>query len=144
MTATARMNGDNVNPFVKATKYAVRGELSIRADELGARLEKRGHQLPFQEIVSAHIGNPQGLGQKPITFFRQVLSLLENPELLRHEDVLLDQLSYQPDVLERAKRLLAESKSVGSYTPSCGLPTIRKSVARFIEGMFSYRKCDVC
>lgn len=134
MTAATRMTIDNVNPFVKAMEYAVRGELSIQAQELGTRLDVECHGLPFQEIVSAHIGNPQGLGQKPITFFRQVLSLLENPELLQHEDILLVHLNYQTDAIERAKRLLADLKSVGSYTGSQGLPAIRKSVARFIEG----------
>jgi alanine transaminase len=31
-----------------------------------------GAKLPFKEIISCNIGNPQDLGQKPITFFRQV------------------------------------------------------------------------
>ena len=30
---------------------------------------------------SAHAGNPQILGQKPITYFRQILSLCEYPQV---------------------------------------------------------------
>lgn len=131
------MNINNVNPLVKAAKYAVRGELTIRAEALHSRLEEGNHDYPFEEVISAHIGNPQGLGQKPITFFRQVLSLLEYPALLDNEDVLLNQLGYQADVLKRAKWLLKEVKSVGSYSPSRGVPAIKKSIAHFLEGKIS-------
>lgn len=131
-----RMSLDNVNPFVKATDYAVRGELSIRADALDLQLKEERHGLPFTQIVPAHIGNPHGLGQKPITFFRQVLSLLENPTLLQHEQTLCENLGYKSDAVERARSLLSEVRSLGSYSPSQGFPAIRRSVARFIEGDF--------
>ena len=128
------MSLDNVNPFVKVTNYAVRGELSIQADELSVQLKAERHRLPFTQIIPAHIGNPHGLGQKPITFFRQVLSLLEHPALLQHEQILCGSLGYEFDALERARSLLSEIGSLGSYSPSRGVPAIRKSVARFIVG----------
>jgi alanine transaminase len=64
---------DTINPAVKAAKYAVRGELAIRANQLEAQLKKDDDAgLPFKDIVHCEIGNPQALDQKPLTFIRQV------------------------------------------------------------------------
>lgn len=128
----------DVNPHVKEAKYAVRGELAVRAEKYRSKLSGKGGDsdkspLPFDTVISANIGNPQQLDQKPITFFRQVTSLLENPLLLEHEKVLTDSLGYKTDVIERAKWLLDDVKSVGAYSQSQGAQGIRKSVADFIE-----------
>src|SRR5277367_459524 len=67
------LNIDTINPAVREAKYAVRGELAIRANQLEAQLKKEGEaQLPFKDIVHCEIGNPQALDQKPLTFIRQV------------------------------------------------------------------------
>ena len=133
-TPRRALNIDNINRNVKDAKYAVRGELAVRSEEYRAKLQKReGNDLPFDTIIAANIGNPQQLDQKPITFFRQVASLLENPLLLEHEDVLTGSLGYKTDVIERAKTLLKEVKSVGAYSQSQGAPGIRESVAKYIE-----------
>ncbi|KAH0553203.1 hypothetical protein GP486_006622 [Trichoglossum hirsutum] len=125
---------DNINSNVWKAKYAVRGELAVRAEAYRSRLaQKEGVDLPFDKVISANIGNPQQLDQKPITFFRQVLSLLEYPPLLEKEDVLLNDLGYQRDVIERARWLLRECRSVGAYSHSQGIPGIRNSVAKFIS-----------
>jgi len=124
---------DNINPHVKEAKYAVRGALAVRSEEYRAKLAKGDKDLPFDTVISANIGNPQQLDQKPITFFRQVLSLVEYPPLLEKEDVLLNQLGYKKDVIERAKWLLKQVGSVGAYSASAGALGIRESVAKFIE-----------
>ena len=125
---------DNVNPRIKTAKYAVRGQLAIKSEEYRAKLKKgEGKDLPFDTVISANIGNPQQLDQKPITFFRQVASLMENPQLLEHEDVLTGPLGYKKDALERAKWLISEVNSVGAYSQSMGAPAIRQSVANYIE-----------
>ena len=142
------LNINNINPHVKEAKYAVRGELAVRAERYRAQLAQRDRpptpapdngklQLPFDSVIAANIGNPQQLDQKPITFFRQVASLLENPGLLEHEDVLVETLRYERDVVDRARWLLSDVKSVGAYSQSQGSPGIRQSVARFIEGMLA-------
>jgi alanine transaminase len=133
------LNIDNINPHVKTAQYAVRGELAVRSEEYRAKLNKgEGKDLPFDSVISANIGNPQQLDQKPITFFRQVASLLENPLLMEHEDVLTNSLGYKSDVIARAKWLLKEVKSVGAYSQSQGAPGIRESVAKFIERRDGY------
>jgi len=132
-TGGRRLNVNNINPHVRAAKYAVRGELAVKSEEYRSFLREGRAGLPFDQVISANIGNPQQLDQKPITFFRQVLSLIENPILLQHEDVLLNQLGYKPDVLERAKWLLTQVGSVGAYSASNGVPAIRQSIADFLE-----------
>ncbi|KAK1831062.1 mitochondrial putative alanine aminotransferase [Podospora conica] len=132
-TGGRRLNVNNINPHVRAAKYAVRGELAVKSEEYRAFLQEGMAGLPFDQVISANIGNPQQLDQKPITFFRQVLSLIENPLLLQHEDVLLNQLGYKADVIERAKWLLKQVGSVGAYSASNGVPAIRQSIADFLE-----------
>lgn len=137
MSSTASLKSlsiDNVNPRIKQAKYAVRGLLAIKSEEYRAKLKKgEGKDLPFDTVISANIGNPQQLDQKPITFFRQVASLMENPQLLEHEDVLTGSLAYKKDAIERAKWLISEVNSVGAYSQSMGAPAIRQSVANYIE-----------
>ena len=140
---------DNINPNIKEAKYAVRGELATRSEKYRAQLAK-SHQanhpptppaeesLPFDTVISANIGNPQQLDQKPITFFRQVLSILEYPALLENEDALRSAFGYKQDVIDRAKWLLNEVHSVGAYSQSQGAPGIRRSVAKYIEKRDGY------
>lgn len=124
---------DKINPHVRAAEYAVRGELAVKSEEFRALLSKGDKSLPFDQIISANIGNPQQLDQKPITFFRQVCSLLENPQLLEKEDVLINGLGYKSDVIARAKWLLKHAGSVGAYSASAGVPVIKESIASFLE-----------
>ena len=143
MTSSSRpgrvLSVSNINPHVREAQYAVRGELAVKAEQYRAQLAKRSHpptppheDIPFDTVISANIGNPQQLDQKPITFFRQVLSILEYPDLLSKEAVLRDGLGYPQDVLDRARFLLKEVNSVGAYSQSQGVPAVRESVARFI------------
>ncbi|KAI9829279.1 MAG: hypothetical protein M1826_005743 [Phylliscum demangeonii] len=138
-----RLTIDNINPHVKAAQYAVRGEIARRGEDYRQQLAHDGpaagdKHLPFDKVVFANIGNPQQLDQKPITFFRQVLSLLEYPALLEKEEVLLDSFGFKKDVIQRARWLLSECQSVGAYSQSGGIPGIRKSIANFIEGRDGY------
>lgn len=133
------LNIDNINPHIKEAKYAVRGELAIKSEQYRAQLAKgEGKDLPFDSVISANIGNPQQLDQKPITFFRQVASILENPGLLENAEVLESNFGYKSDVFERARTLLKDVKSVGAYSQSQGGPGIRQSVANFIERRDGY------
>ncbi|KAI5285226.1 hypothetical protein KEM52_002535 [Ascosphaera acerosa] len=133
---TQRLSLSTINPNVVRAKYAVRGELPIRAEQYRIALEQHGGAkaagLPFDSVIFANIGNPQQLDQKPITFFRQVLSILENPELLALRHGPFRQYGYHEDVFERAEKLLADIGSVGAYSQSAGIPLARESVARYL------------
>lgn len=142
-TPAAQLTLNDLNESTLEAKYAVRGKIPIRADELRSQLESNpeGHGLPFNRIISANIGNPQQLDQKPLSWYRQVLSLLQNPNLISQLEALggsaKDQL-YPADVVERARKLLKSTGSVGAYSGSQGDATVRASVANFISQRDGY------
>ena len=74
------LSAENINPKVKEAQYAVRGEIVARAKEIEIDL-KKGKKLPFDQVIYCNIGNPQQLGQVPITFFRQVLAICDYPNV---------------------------------------------------------------
>lgn len=135
-TVHRALNAKNINPNILKAQYAVRGEIAVRSEEYRKALQAgAGHRLPFHSVISANIGNPQQLDQKPITFFRQVLSIMEYPALIEHEEI------FPEDVRERARVLLEDVGSVGAYSQSQGAYGIRKSVANFIKGAFCLARC---
>lgn len=110
----------DIGKAVLDTHYAVRGPIVARAQEL----EKAG-----REIIYCNIGNPQALKQKPLTYIRQVLALVEYPALIDSAESLFPQ-----DVVEIAKTILKESKyGLGAYSDSKGMLFVRKAIAEFIE-----------
>ncbi|KAL0485418.1 alanine transaminase, partial [Acrasis kona] len=129
--ASKIFNVSTLNKNVLNAEYAVRGAIVIRADEINKQLQNNNHKFPFNDIVFCNIGNPQQLRQKPITFFRNVLSLVTSPELIDNAGL---QQTLKPDVFQRARTILSgiDSGSTGAYTHSQGLPSIRKNVANFI------------
>jgi alanine transaminase len=131
------LSTSNINPAVLEVEYAVRGELALKADKYMTTLSSgEGGDLPFKKVVTANIGNPQqkGLDQQPITYWRQVISLLEYPDMMQGDLLPIAEKIYPKDVLKRAKGLWEEIGSVGAYSPSKGLLGIRKRVAKFLEG----------
>ncbi|XDT17444.1 Aminotransferase class I and II [Nakaseomyces glabratus] len=132
----------DVNECVLNAKYAVRGAIPMRAEELKTQLMENPHSLPFNDIINANIGNPQQLKQKPLSFYRQVLSLLQYPELIPTLENN-PQTMIKQDAIDRAKRLLDDiGGSVGAYSSSQGVLGIRKTVADFItnrdDGIIAY------
>jgi len=121
---------DSLNPLVLETEYAVRGELLTRAAELETQLQAGTPPLPFAKTVRCNIGNPQALGQKPLSFPRQVLSLVMNPPVL---SVMEASKVYPADVFARARKYIASVPSAGAYSESQGVTEVRKEVASFIE-----------
>ena len=77
---TSPLTADTLNPKVLNAQYAVRGEIVIRAGEIQKELAG-GAKKPFSSILYCNIGNPQQLGQLPVTFFRQVLALCDYPSV---------------------------------------------------------------
>lgn len=129
------LDNDTINPNVINAQYAVRGELAIKAEKLKARLKgdrSAAEELGFDSVIHANIGNPQQLDQQPITFFRQVVSLCEYPDLLKPEARDVVSKLYPSDAIERAESLLAEIGSVGAYTGSQGIMKVRRDIADYI------------
>src|SRR5512136_905119 len=102
----------DLNPDLLRAEYAVRGAITIRAQELEAQ---------GRRIIYCNIGNPQAFVQKPLTYLRQILALLEDPAVAGR---------FAADVVRKARHILAKHPSgTGAYTQSSGIPFIRQAVA---------------
>lgn len=119
---------DNINDNIVKMEYAVRGPIPIRAIELIREL-KSGAKKPFDEVIRANIGDCHMMGERPITFIRQVLSAALNPKAAYAD------MSIPEDVKQRVKLLLSYcgGQSIGSYSDSPGVEIIRRHVAEYIE-----------
>ncbi|XP_064910757.1 alanine aminotransferase 1 isoform X2 [Columba livia] len=116
-----------MNPAVRRVEYAVRGPIVTRATQLERELQQ-GASKPFTEVIKANIGDAHAMGQKPITFLRQVTALCVYPELMNDKSI-------PSDAKDRAKRLLAAcgGQSAGAYSASPGIELVRQHVARFLQ-----------
>ncbi|MBP7697326.1 MAG: aminotransferase class I/II-fold pyridoxal phosphate-dependent enzyme [candidate division Zixibacteria bacterium] len=111
----------HLNERLLRAEYAVRGPIVQRAQELEAA---------GRRIIYCNIGNPQALKQRPLTYLRQILCLIEYPELLENADVTRH---FPKDVVERARSILVRHPhGTGAYSQSAGIPFIRKAVADFV------------
>ncbi|KAL5467500.1 hypothetical protein EMCRGX_G031741 [Ephydatia muelleri] len=119
-----------MNPNVRVMEYAVRGKVPLEAMKIKQELEQASGstKYPFKKVLFANIGDCHAMGQKPITFVRQVLAAGVLPELM-------SKALFPSDVTERARAVLqsASGHSLGSYTDSRGLHVVRKHVAEFLE-----------
>lgn len=88
-------------------------------------------------MIKANVGDAHAMGQQPITFLRQVLTLAVSPNLL-------DDPTYPEDAKARARTVLHGCKggSVGSYSESAGIECIRKHVAQYIQERDGGIPCD--
>ncbi|XP_051909968.1 alanine aminotransferase 2-like [Hippocampus zosterae] len=118
---------DTMNPNIKQVEYAVRGAIVQRAVKIEKEL-REGAKKPFTEVIKANIGDAHAMGQKPITFLRQVLAMCAYPELLKDD-------GFPTDAKQRARRILEAcgGHSIGAYSASQGIECIRRDVSRFIE-----------
>jgi len=106
---------------MKKCQYDVRGEIYLAA-------VKRTNE--GKEVIYTNVGNPQALGQVPITFNRQVMALLMAPFLM---DTPEAENLFPPDAIARAKTYLKYIKGgLGAYSDSKGNPYIRQEIANFI------------
>ena len=117
---------EGVNAPLQRMEYAVRGQLVLRAENIAKRLGTPSSEYPFDKIVYCNIGNPQSVGQSPLTYVRQVLAAMTFPELLK-KGVLPSDLS------ARAETYLKSCHGIGAYSESAGLRFLRERVARAIE-----------
>ena len=140
------MRGEIVTLALKHHAALQRGEkrkfkkLTVRAASRRARVPpfsspRRNPPPPSPAAQFCNIGNPQELRQEPITFFRQVLSLVNLPELLAAAETQPAVAAFfPPDVVARARKYLsAIPGGLGAYTHSQGIEIVREEVAAFIS-----------
>jgi len=125
---------DGINPALEAMEYAVRGPLVLKAGRYAAALKEaaaggKPANLPFDSVVLCNIGNPQSVGQAPMTYLRQVLATIACPWLLAQPNIRAE---LPADVVARAEAFLSSTHGLGAYSESKGLPSVRASVAAYI------------
>ncbi|XP_031500467.1 alanine aminotransferase 2-like [Nymphaea colorata] len=122
---------DTINPKVIKCEYAVRGEIVTHAQRLQQELKTNPKSLPFDEILYCNIGNPQSLGQQPITFFREVLALCDHPCLLEKDET---HGLFSSDAIARAWQILDQipGRATGAYSHSQGIKGLRDAIAEGI------------
>lgn len=115
--------------------YLIRGCVYYRARELMV-LKAKGEKLPFDKFYPLQSGNPQLLGQPPITFIRQVISCVLTPSLL-------DTKFFPEDVTRRARHYLSQvpNSAVGAYSDAPGFDVFRQAVSRYIAARDGFH-CD--
>ncbi|MFQ5423525.1 MAG: aminotransferase class I/II-fold pyridoxal phosphate-dependent enzyme [Phycisphaerae bacterium] len=128
-----------VNPNLVEMEYAVRGPIPQRA----AALRRQG-----RATIPCNIGNPQALGQPPLTFYRQILCLVEEPSRIARDRKLKALAAQSPsvlgeidagafpsdDVLDLSEAILSKMETgTGAYTESRGPLFIREAIARYID-----------
>lgn len=126
-----------VNRNILEMEYAVRGPIPQRA----AKLRTQGRRT-----IPCNIGNPQALGQKPMTYYRQVLSLAEDPSRIDRERRLkkmwqeqqpagFEEADFTSDyVLDICENFLENmAAGLGAYSDSNGPLFIRETIADFIN-----------
>ncbi|KAF2905114.1 hypothetical protein ILUMI_01063 [Ignelater luminosus] len=118
---------NNINPNIKKMEYPLCGLFEARIAELEREI-KNGVKKPFTEIIKPDTGDCHAIGQSPITFIRQVMSIVLYPPLL-------DDPKFPDDAKQRARVILNACRggSIGSYTDATGIEIIRKHAAEFIE-----------
>lgn len=131
---------ESLNPSLRSAAYAVRGEIVIRAAAIAAELKAGSVKHPFKDIVYCNIGNPQELGQAPLTFPRAVSALLNYPPLFSAVKDKGEVSSIFPaDAVARAAAYYAAIPGgIGAYSNSQGIEIIRKEVADFISARDGY------
>lgn len=134
-TPAAKLTDKALNPHALVAKYAVRGRIPTMAENLKQKLAEEPESLPFDKIIFSNIGNPQQLDQKPITFYRQVLALIEYPDMLQNENI---GKLFPQDAIHRANEIMSNLTSVGAYSHSKGVEYFRKTVADYIQQRDGY------
>ena len=110
------------NDKLNSAQYAVRGLLYNRAQELEST----------REIIYCNIGNPLLFDTKPFTMYREILSGIQNPSIVKHLS------KNSQNICNNYTKII---KNVGSYTDSKGHIYIRQNVANYIsnrDGFISY------
>ena len=117
----------NMNQNVVRAEYAVRGVMPQTSAKIREELAQGKGSYPFDEVIDCNIGNPQILGQKPLSFYRHVLSTCINPELLKSDAIA-------EGAKARAKFYLDQIPGgIGAYSASPGYKFILERAAAFLE-----------
>jgi alanine transaminase len=138
-----RLTEETMSQRLRTMEYAVRGKVVIKADIINTELQKGNSDYPFDHIVYTNIGNPHSVGQRALTWPRQVLALVDLPNNIGIDNPHASKM-FPADAIKRAKLIKEGLGSCGSgaYTHSQGAFIFRKEICRFIEKRDGLQKGD--
>jgi len=136
---------DTISDNLIKMEYAVRGAVVDAADRISEELRNgKTEMYPFDHIIYTNIGNPHAVGQKPLTWPRQVLALCDLPDEcgIDHPQA---HLLFPPDAIRRAREIKANLgvAGTGAYSHSKGVRSFREDIAAFLEKRDGGVKADV-
>jgi glutamate--glyoxylate aminotransferase len=112
---------ETLNQGAQDMRYDVRGEIYHAAQK---RLSDG------KEVIFTNVGNPHQMGEKPLTYPRQVVALCSWPDMLKDQQIVSQ---FPRDAIQRANHYLGRMKGgIGAYSDSRGHVCIRDEVAGFI------------
>ena len=131
-----RLTEESINSNLRKMEYAVRGTVVIAADKISEdlRSETESNDRSFDKIVYTNIGNPQSVGQQPLTWPRQVSALVDLPD-----EVGVDHpsahLLFPKDAIARAREIKVGlgGHGSGAYSHSKGAKIFRQDVVSFLQ-----------
>jgi len=133
----------SMSQSIRKMQYAVRGQVVIAADKINDELQQAkstSKKYPFDHIVYTNIGNPQSVGQLPLTWPRQVMALVDLPDEVGIDHPEASSL-FPADAIARArhiKHVALHGHGSGSYSHSKGVKDFRQDVADFITNRDRY------
>ncbi|CAB9518182.1 Probable alanine aminotransferase, mitochondrial [Seminavis robusta] len=129
-----RLTEESMSQNIRQMEYAVRGKIVIAAEQIRDELSSENHPYDFDHVVFTNIGNPQSVGQKPLTWPRQVMALVDLPDHVGVNHPLASQM-FPADAIRRAKEIKAAMAcgSSGAYSHSKGVKLLREDVVKFIS-----------
>ena len=123
-------------PGLFATKFSM-----VNLDLSSIQKKIAEGTAPFKKLIKCNLGNPLGVGQKEITFVRQLIAACLAPNCF-------DSTTFPADVCERAKKILAACPggNSGSYQATQGIDPIVHDVAEYITARDGYKtdKNSIC
>ena len=136
-TSNKRLTEERINSNLRKMEYAVRGTVVIAADKISEDLRsesKSNDERSFDKIVYTNIGNPQSVGQQPLTWPRQVSALVDLPEAfgIDHPSA---HLLFPKDAIEGAREIKVGlgGHGSGAYSHSKGAKIFRQDVVSFLQ-----------
>ena len=110
-------------------EYSFRGKIPSHGEEISRYITSGQVKYDYDSVTTLHSGNTLSLGQNPITFNREVLSVMMNPTGLANSPFI------SHDSRNRASLYMRELDGpIGSYSgDSRGFRYCRQTIAQFIN-----------
>lgn len=122
-----------MNQKLRKMEYAVRGKVVIAADSINQNLKEGIGKYPFDHILYTNIGNPHSVGQRPLTWPRQVLALADLPDAVGIDHPEVKKL-FPQDAIRRAREIKEGlGCGTGAYSHSQGAKCFREDIVKFIQ-----------